>query len=183
MSTQTLNPVRSTPALPRSARRVALIVHIAASGAWLGLELALGALVITALATGDTATEAACLQAIEVVAVGPMIVAGALSLASGIVLGLGTKWGLLRYRWVAVKLVLNVVLLVLVLVALRPGAAEVAEAGRALAAGGEADGPDHRHDLPADRLHDRALLRDHTLGAQAVGAAAPPLTDSVGFSP
>ena len=138
MSTQTLTPVRSTAALPRSARRVALIVHIAASGAWLGLELALGALVLTALGTGSTATEAACLQAIEVVAVGPMIVAGALSLVSGIVLGLGTKWGLVRYRWVAAKLVLNVVLLVLVLVALRPGAAEVAEAGRALAAGGEA---------------------------------------------
>lgn len=144
MSTETLRTDRSASStarapLPRTARRVALIVHIAASGMWLGLEVALGALVVTALVTGNPATEAACLQAIEVVAVGPMIVAGALALASGIVLGLGTKWGLLRYRWVAVKLVLNVVLLVLVLVALRPGAAEVAEAGRALAAGAEAE--------------------------------------------
>jgi hypothetical protein len=138
--TQTLTRASTTTwTLPRPARRVALIVHIAASGAWLGLELALGALVVTALATGSPATEAACLQAIEVVAVGPMIVTGALTLVSGIVLGLGTRWGLVRYRWVAVKLVLNVVLLVLVLVALRPGAAEVADAGRVLAAGGEAE--------------------------------------------
>ncbi|GAA0626139.1 membrane protein [Sporichthya brevicatena] len=133
MSTQTSPPARV--ALSRPARRVALVVHIVASGAWLGLEIALGALVLAALATDDPMREAAVLQAIEVVAVGPMIAAGALTLVSGIVLGLGTKWGLLRYRWVAVKLVLNVVLLVLVLVALRPGAAEVAETGRALAAG------------------------------------------------
>jgi hypothetical protein len=36
------------------------------------------------------------------------------SLASGVVLGLGTKWGLIRYWWVAAKLVLNVVLVALV---------------------------------------------------------------------
>lgn len=144
MTTQSLAPLRPAvrPTLSRTARRtarrVALIVHIAASGAWLGLELALGALAVTALASGNPATEAACLQAVEVL-VGPMIVTGALTLVSGIVLGLGTKWGLLRYRWVAVKLVLNVVLLVLVLVALRPGAAEVAEAGRALAAGRDSE--------------------------------------------
>lgn len=142
MGTQTAlpTPSRPTATLSRPARRVALIVHVAASGAWLGLELALGALVLTALLTSSTATEAACLQAIEVVAVGPMIVTGALTLASGIALGLGTKWGLLRYRWVAVKLVLNVVLLVLVLLARRPGAAEVAEVGRELAAGRTTEG-------------------------------------------
>ena len=98
------------------------------------------ALVVAALATDDPLRESAVLQAIEVVAVGPMIAAGALTLLSGLVLGLGTKWGVLRYRWVAVKLVLNVVLLVLVLTALRSGAAEVAETGRALAAGPALDG-------------------------------------------
>jgi hypothetical protein len=130
--------------LPRTARRAVLIVHIVASGIWLGLEVALGALVLGALLASDPVTEAACLQAIEIVAVGPMAGAGALTLASGIVLGLGTKWGLLRYRWVAVKLVLNVALLVLVLAALRPGAAEVAQAGRDLATGRvDAAGPGH----------------------------------------
>jgi hypothetical protein len=140
----TVNPAKPRPGLPRTARRIALIVHIAAAGIWMGLEVALGALVLTALLTGNEATEAACLQAIEVLAVGPMVVAGALTLASGIVLGLGTKWGLVRYRWVAVKLVLNVVLLVLVLFALRPGAADAAQAGRDLAAGRVDDaGPGH----------------------------------------
>jgi hypothetical protein len=139
MSTQTLPPsVRVRPTrsgLPRRARRAVLIVHIVASGMWLGLEVALGALVLGALLASNPATVAACLQAIDIVAVGPMVAAGALTLLSGIILGLGTKWGLVRYRWVAVKLVLNVVLLLLVLFALRPGAAEVAQAGRNLAAG------------------------------------------------
>lgn len=133
------SPTATAPARPawrmrRRTRRVALIAHILAAGTWLGLDVAMGVLVFTALAAGEE-TRAVALQAIELVAVGPMLVAGVVCLASGIVLGLGTNWGLVRYWWVAVKLVVNVVLLVLVLTLLHPGAAEVAETGRALAAG------------------------------------------------
>jgi hypothetical protein len=39
-------------------------------------------------------------------------------LATGLVLGLGTKWGLVRYWWVLVKLILSLVMTVLVFVAL-----------------------------------------------------------------
>jgi hypothetical protein len=56
-------------------------------------------------------------------------------LASGVVLGLGTKWGLIRYWWVAVKLALNVLLVALVPVALRPEVIEKAEQGRRFVAG------------------------------------------------
>jgi hypothetical protein len=64
-----------------------------------------------------------------------MLTAGLVCLATGILLGLGSRYGLVRYWWVAVKLVMNVVLCVLVLIALRPGLDEVVEHGRALAAG------------------------------------------------
>lgn len=131
-------PSRSRRLGPK-LRKTVLAVHIAAAGIWLGLDIALGALVLTALRTGDDTIRAACLQAVEVVAVGPMIAAGVLTLASGIALGLGTKWGLVRYRWVAFKLVLNVALLVLVLALLRPGAGEAADLGRQLSAGQIAD--------------------------------------------
>lgn len=124
--------------LGRRTRKAVLVVHIAAAGAWLGLDVVMGVLVITAVAGGDN-TRAVSLQALELVTVGPMLGAGLLCLASGIVLGVGTKWGLVRYRWVAVKLVINVVLVVLVLVLLRPGVAETAAAGRELAAGRAAD--------------------------------------------
>jgi hypothetical protein len=56
-------------------------------------------------------------------------------LASGVVLGLGTKWGLIRYWWVAVKLALNVLLVALVPVALRPEVIEKAEQARRFEAG------------------------------------------------
>jgi hypothetical protein len=52
---------------------------------------------------------------------------------TGVVLGAGTHHGLVRYWWVVVKLVLNIVLTLLVLVLLRPGLDEAAAVGRQLA--------------------------------------------------
>jgi hypothetical protein len=60
---------------------------------------------------------------------------------SGIVLGLGTKYGVVTYWWVAIKLVLNIVLTALVLLSLRGGVADVAEFGRQLAEGTGAGSP------------------------------------------
>jgi hypothetical protein len=49
-------------------------------------------------------------RALAAFVVWPMLAAGLACLATGLVLGAGTKWGLVRYWWVAVKLVLNLVL-------------------------------------------------------------------------
>jgi hypothetical protein len=135
-----VEPQQAGPApvarLGRRARRAVLAVHILGAGAWIGIDVVLGVLVFTAMLTSSTATEALCYRALELFAVWPLLAAGLLTLASGMVLGLGTKYGLVRYRWVAVKLVINVVLLVLVTVALRPGLADAAAYGELLAAGG-----------------------------------------------
>jgi hypothetical protein len=122
--------------LGRRARRVVLTVHILAAGAWVGIDVVLGVLVFTAMLTSSIETEALCYRVLELFAVWPLVAAGTVTLASGIVLGLGTKYGLVRYRWVAVKLVLNVVLVTLVVLALRPGLADAAAYGELLAAGG-----------------------------------------------
>ncbi|MFC7547963.1 hypothetical protein [Plantactinospora sp. GCM10030261] len=116
-------------------RKTVLLTHILAAGVWLGLDAAMAVLVFTAVGTDDQGTRGFALQALELVTVWPMFVAGALSLATGILLGLGGKYGLVRYWWVLVKLVLNIVLCLLVLFALRTGVAEAAATGRALAAG------------------------------------------------
>lgn len=50
-------------------------------------------------------------------------------------LGVGTKWGLVRYRWVAVKLVLNLVLCTLIVVVLQPGMDAVGTYGEHLLTG------------------------------------------------
>jgi hypothetical protein len=112
-----------------------LLTHIVAAGAWLGLDVAMAVLIFTAIGTDDLNTRGFALQALQLVTVWPMLAAGLLSLATGIVLGWGSKYGLLRYWWVIVKLVLNVVLCVLVLVALRGGVAEAARMGEAMAGG------------------------------------------------
>jgi len=115
-------------------RKAVLVVHIASAGAWIGIDVVMGVLVFTALFGGDE-TRALCYRALELFAVWPLIATGLLCLASGVVLGLGTKWGLVRYWWVAVKLTLSVLLVALVPVALRPEVIEKAEQGRRFLAG------------------------------------------------
>ena len=85
----------------------------------------------------DAEVRALAYRALAAFAVWPMLTAGLVCLVTGLVLGLGTKWGLLRYWWVAVKLVLNLVLCTLILVALEPGMDTVAEYGRDLTTGAE----------------------------------------------
>lgn len=128
-----LAPGRPKPIrLGRVVRKVWLIVHIAAAGAWLGMDLVLGVLVFTAVGTSDPATFSVAMQALELFAVWPLIITGLLCLVSGVVLGVGTRYGLVRYWWVVVKLVLNVVLVLLVVLVLPPGVHEAAELGRSL---------------------------------------------------
>ena len=117
------------------ARKSVLVVHIASAGAWIGIDVVMGVLVFTAVFAGDDETKALSLRALELFAIWPLLSTGLLCLASGVVLGLGTKWGLVRYWWLAIKLVLNVVLVALVAFLLRPGVAEVAEHGRRFVAG------------------------------------------------
>ena len=116
-------------------RKGVLEVHIVSAGAWVGIDVVMGVLVFTALLAGNEGTRALCYLALELFAVWPLIVTGLVCLASGVVLALGTKYGLVRYWWVAIKLALNVVLVVLVMFALRPGVIEMAEQGRRFMAG------------------------------------------------
>lgn len=121
----------SAPRLGRRARKVTLTTHIAAAGAWLGIDVVLGVMVGSALVTGDAQQAGVALQSLALFAVWPLVVVGLLCLTSGILLGVGSRYGLLRYWWVATKLVLNVALVILVLVLLRPGVGEVSESARA----------------------------------------------------
>ena len=116
-------------------RKAVLLVHIASAGAWLGVDVVMAVLVFTALGSDDDHTKALAFQALELVAVGPLLATGLLSLLTGILLGLGSRYGLVRYWWVAAKLVLNLLLTGLVLVALAPEVAAHAEQARQFDAG------------------------------------------------
>jgi hypothetical protein len=119
-------------------RKSFLVVHIVSAGAWIGIDVVIAVLVFTALFSDDNDTKVLCFRALELFAIWPLFIVGLLSLASGVVLGLGSKYGLVRYWWVAVKLALNILLTAVVLVGLRPVVAEAAEQGRLFADGGAA---------------------------------------------
>lgn len=133
-----VGPRARTPRAPRlrgKHRKIWLLVHAASGLGWLGIDVVLAVLVFTGEFSRDPAVVAVSLQALRLFVLWTLVPVGILCLISGIVLGLGSKYGLLRYWWVAVKLVINLVLLALVLLVL-PGAVDnAAEYGRAVADG------------------------------------------------
>jgi uncharacterized membrane protein len=94
--------------LPPSVRRAVLTVHIIASVGLLGDCAAVLAINVRAAATGDPALAAASYDLLAMFGVVFGIPLSMTALASGLALGLGTKWGVLRHRWVAAKLLLLV---------------------------------------------------------------------------
>lgn len=109
-------------------RKTVLIAHVTTSVGWLGADavlIVLGVAGLTGAAGGpDVVYPVAGL--IGTVLVTPLALA---ALVTGLLSGLGTKWGLLRYWWVAVKLGVTVVMNVLVLFVLAPGLREAARLG------------------------------------------------------
>jgi hypothetical protein len=87
-------------------RKGVLTVHVVASVGWIGLAGCLIALAAVGLNTG----EAWVYRAIGVLGGTFLLPVGMSAFVSGVVLGLGTKWGLIRYYWVAAKLFGTVVL-------------------------------------------------------------------------
>jgi hypothetical protein len=110
-------------------------VHSIAAGAWIGIDVIVAVLVLTGRFSGDLAVRSLAYRALATFVVWPMLAAGLVSLVTGLALGLGTRWGLLRYWRVAVKLGLNLVLCTLILVVLLPGMGEVSQYGQDLLAG------------------------------------------------
>ena len=84
--------------LPKPVRQVWLVLHVVCSVGWIGVEVA----VLTLYLAGryDAAT---------LLANGFFLPATLLVLVTGVVLGIGTKWGLFRYYWVLAKLVIALV--------------------------------------------------------------------------
>jgi phage shock protein PspC (stress-responsive transcriptional regulator) len=93
-------------------RRWFLLTHVVCSVGWVGIELAL----LTLGLIGQFDSDPVVTRSVHIVAgiLGGIFYfpAAALTLISGVLLGLGTKWGLVRYHWVLVKLAFNVALLI-----------------------------------------------------------------------
>jgi hypothetical protein len=114
-----------TFSLSRPWRRTLLVAHVLFGVGWMGLDLGLLVLVLTGATSesGPTAAAAYTSARLVIPIVVPVLATG--MLLTGILLGWGSKWGLVRWTWVLTKLVIGVILTVLVFVALVPGALSI----------------------------------------------------------
>ncbi|MEU7822590.1 hypothetical protein [Catellatospora sp. NPDC049133] len=119
------------PRLPRNARRFLLTAHIVTSVGWLGVAYALLVMALTAQAADDPATRATTYALMLSFDTAAMLPLGLAALVTGVILGLGSHWGLLRHWWVAVKLVLNIAVLVVPMLTRHPALLDAVDAARA----------------------------------------------------
>jgi hypothetical protein len=119
--------------LPGGTRKLALTVHVASSVGFLGAVASFLALAVIGLATSDAVVLTASYVAMDLItwwAVVPLCVA---ALLGGVLSSLASPWGLLRYYWVVVKLVLTALSLAILLVHAQPiGALAAAAAAGAI---------------------------------------------------
>ncbi len=89
-------------------RKFALIVHVTASLGWIGAVLAYLTLVVAAMNSQDAQTLHAAWIAMDLTGWFAIVPLSLVSLLTGLVMSLGTKWGLFRHYWVLFSLALTI---------------------------------------------------------------------------
>ncbi|MDQ2706480.1 MAG: DUF2269 domain-containing protein [Actinomycetota bacterium] len=96
-------------------RKFALTAHLTFSVGWIGAVFVYLALGVSAVTSTDAETVRAAWIALEVTGWFVIVPLALASLATGLVMSLGTSWGLIRHYWVLITLVLTVVCTVVTL--------------------------------------------------------------------
>ena len=119
--------------MPPGLRKLALTVHLASSVGWLGAVVAYLALGVSAVTSRDAQTVRAAWIAMEVAGWFAIVPLALAELLTGLVMSLGTPWGLFRHYWVLITLVLTILATVVLLLHM-PDVSALADVAR------EADG-------------------------------------------
>ncbi len=101
-------------------RKVALIAHVTSSIGWFGAVAAFLALAIVGLTSQDRELVRAAYLSMELTTRFIIVPFAFASGLSGVVSSLGTKWGLFRYYWILVKLVITILATLILLVHTQP---------------------------------------------------------------
>jgi hypothetical protein len=108
--------VRNADALS-PLRKALLTAHVASAVSVLGTDLVLLVLGISSVGGADPRTIYPAADLIATWLLAPLAI---LALGTGVMLGLITHWGLLRYWWVTIKLTLTAILTGVILFVLMP---------------------------------------------------------------
>jgi hypothetical protein len=97
-------------------RKLALAAHITFAVGWIGAVAGYIALDVAAATSEDAQTLRAAYLAMELIAWYVIVPLALASVLTGLVMSLGTKWGLFRHYWVLISLLLTIIATVVLLV-------------------------------------------------------------------
>ena len=89
------------------ARRLVLATPLAVSVGWLGAVAAYIPLDLAAASSDDEATLRAAYLAMDMIARNAIVPLAVAALLTGVVISLGTRWGLVRHWWTLISLLLS----------------------------------------------------------------------------
>lgn len=98
--------------LTRPARRATLVVHVVSAAGWLGIALGLLALGITAATTESAPVLEASVRSMKTLVDWVVFPVALLTLLTGLLMALGSSWGLARHRWIYTKFWLTLAMIV-----------------------------------------------------------------------
>jgi hypothetical protein len=93
--------------MPSGLRKAMLAMHLTSSVGWIGAVVAYLALGISAVQARDAQTVRAAWSAMAVVGWWVIVPLAVAALLTGVIMALGTPWGLFRHYWVLISLALT----------------------------------------------------------------------------
>jgi uncharacterized membrane protein len=96
-------------------RKFALAAHLTFAVGWIGAAAGYIALDVTAVTSQDAQTLRAAYLAMELIVWYVIVPLALASLLTGLLMSLGTKWGLFRHYWVLISLLLTIIATIVLL--------------------------------------------------------------------
>lgn len=118
---------RATPETSRlsghlspSLRKPLLVLHVVSTLGWIGAAAAFLALSVIGLNGDDPAAARGAYLSMDIIARTVIVPLAFLSITTGVVQGVCTRWGLFRHYWIAAKLVITTLAAVVLLSVIEP---------------------------------------------------------------
>jgi hypothetical protein len=112
-------------------RKAALALHICSAVGWIGAAAAYLALAVAAQLSRQASTVYGAWRGMELIGWAVIVPLGCLAFLTGLLMSLGTSWGLVRHYWVLIALVLTTLALGVLLLHM-PTVSQTTELARAM---------------------------------------------------